>query len=225
VTSFPLTDAPYKYRPLKKGMSGWDVYALQSALIGAGLYRKTDGSPRALDGLFGDGTHEAVRDWQTASALTVDGIAGIVTQRTLAIKDMAAISKKYSLPSGALKGQVEAESAFQLGNHSVKYSIPVSPSYAWDAGVTQRSSRYTPLDEGFHAPRSLEVLGKQIRAKYNEYKALGVVKNERRLWELAQGSWNAPAWTDRLARGGTLPAANKEWIEDYIDRVTVYLVV
>jgi peptidoglycan hydrolase-like protein with peptidoglycan-binding domain len=172
-----------------------------------------------LDGVFGGMTDAAVRDYQHAMALTVDGIAGIATQRSLAIREAANVTRHFQLPQGALKGQIEAESAFILGNHSPQYNG------FYDTGIAQRSSQYTPFIEGFHVIKSLDALGSRLRMNYNRYKSFGKITNERRLWELAQGSWNAPSWTDTLAKGGTLSPANRQWIEDYIDRVTVYLVV
>jgi hypothetical protein len=91
--------------------------------------------------------------------------------------------------------------------------------------VTQRNSAFAPFDDGFDAPKSLDFLGGHIRSKYNEYKGYGVITSERRLWELAQGSWNRPAWTDRLAKGLSLTKSQSDWIEGYIDRVSAYLVV
>ena len=215
MTSFPLDSAGYTYRPLKKGQQGWDIYALQSALKGAGFY-----TTYAVDGYAGAITDKAIRDYQAASGLTVDGIAGIVTQRSLALRDMYAANVKYKLPQGALKGQIESESGYILGNHSPRYE-----NGSFDVGVTQRNTAYVSLDTGFDAPDSLDFLGAHIRRKYNEYKSYGVITSERRLWELAQGSWNRPAWTDRLAKGLSLTQSQSTWIEGYIDRVSAYLVV
>lgn len=212
--SYPLNEKGYQYRPLKQGQRGWDVYALQTALADAGFPLGD------FDGIFGPATHRAVCGYQESRALTSDGIAGTVTQRSLALREAWNAQRKYKLPSGSMKGQVEAESAFLLGNHS-----PVYGEGWYDVGVTQRATRYTAIGVGFNSPASLEALAKQVRTNYDLYKSYGKVTNERRLWELAMGSWNAPAWTNTLAKGGTLKPEQKAWIEDYVDRVTVYLSV
>ncbi len=56
---------------------GDDVLALQTALAQLGLYTGE------LDGIFGRGTLKAVKDFQKAQSLTVDGLAGTQTQARL----------------------------------------------------------------------------------------------------------------------------------------------
>jgi peptidoglycan DL-endopeptidase CwlO len=63
-------------RTLRKGMSGADVKSLQNMLI------VNDYSIRA-DGKFGDSTEAALKKYQTASGLKVDGIAGPATIRRM----------------------------------------------------------------------------------------------------------------------------------------------
>lgn len=55
---------------LKRGMSGTDVKALQAALTKVGF------TPGAADGDFGAATEQAVKAFQQAKGLQVDGIAG-----------------------------------------------------------------------------------------------------------------------------------------------------
>ena len=59
-------------RNLKKGYKGDDVKAMQSALISAGFSCGSCGA----DGDFGSGTEKAVKAFQKAKGLSVDGIAG-----------------------------------------------------------------------------------------------------------------------------------------------------
>lgn len=59
-------------RNLKKGHKGDDVKAMQSALISAGFSCGSCGA----DGDFGSGTEKAVKAFQKAKGLSVDGIAG-----------------------------------------------------------------------------------------------------------------------------------------------------
>ena len=58
---------------LRYNQRGDEVKALQSALYQLGFYKKT------LDGVYGSGTRTAVRDFQKATGLSVDGVAGPVT--------------------------------------------------------------------------------------------------------------------------------------------------
>lgn len=209
----PLTTTAYRYRPLKQGLKGWDVWALQTALQGDGRYSG------ALDGDFGPITDRAVRALQTAAAITVDGIAGVQTQRVLATRLLKAAAAATGGPYALLLGVVEYESAFLFGNHSPAYGE--APWF--DVGIAQMATRYYPIEDGFHAVRALHELGTRVATKRIEYSRLNVVRDPARILALAGGSWNAPAWTDRLARGGALSQSQSEWIENYIKRVTVYL--
>lgn len=71
------TPAPGSYTVLKEGDSGTYVYDMQERLYALGYYTGR------IDGRFGAGTTAAVRAFQQASGLTVDGVAGASTQRTL----------------------------------------------------------------------------------------------------------------------------------------------
>ena len=65
------------YTTLKKGDTGNDVVLLQQALAQLGLLTS------AADGIYGTGTMTAVRKFQQANGLDVDGIAGAKTQEVL----------------------------------------------------------------------------------------------------------------------------------------------
>lgn len=62
-------------RTLRKGMKGEDVKQLQEALINLGY----DLGKNGADGDFGSATYSAVRAFQKAKGLIVDGIAGKAT--------------------------------------------------------------------------------------------------------------------------------------------------
>lgn len=212
--NYTLNAQGYRYRPLKSGDKGYDVYALQTALFSVGH------SPGGFDGDFGPRTNSATKDFQERLGLKPDGIAGVVTQRTATLQMIWPVQKAKQTPPGLLRGQIEAESAFILGNHSPRYD-----DGEFDVGVTQRNTNYVTYIDGFDAHGSILALGNKLATKYAEYKRYGKVTNERRLWELAAGSWNAPAWTDRLAQGRTLTTSQSQWIESYISRVSVYMIV
>lgn len=78
----PTPAAPYSgvtinLRELSKGSEGEDVRALQILLNGRGHNCGT------VDGIFGSKTDSAVREYQKAKKLTVDGIAGAATMKSL----------------------------------------------------------------------------------------------------------------------------------------------
>jgi hypothetical protein len=60
-------------RPMRRGHRGWDVAALQFLLSERGF------GPGGFDGGFGPNTENAVRRFQAASHLQVDGVAGPAT--------------------------------------------------------------------------------------------------------------------------------------------------
>ena len=66
-------------KTLKKGCAGKQVKTLQSLLIGYGYSCGKYGA----DGEFGSGTDSALRKYQKANGLTVDGVAGPKTWATL----------------------------------------------------------------------------------------------------------------------------------------------
>ena len=68
---------PSKFRTLKRGSSGQDVYMLQMRLRELGFYNGT------VSGGYYGGTIEAVKAFQQAAGLKVDGIAGKQTQSAL----------------------------------------------------------------------------------------------------------------------------------------------
>ena len=70
-------DTQTKSSTLKVGSEGSDVKRLQQRLKDLGYYTGS------VDGKFGQGTEQAVRDFQAAHKLTVDGKAGKSTQTTL----------------------------------------------------------------------------------------------------------------------------------------------
>lgn len=77
------------YTLLRSGSTGEDVKKLQNALIGAGY----DVGKSGADGIYGANTESAVRKYQQANGLSVDGIAGELT-----------LGKLYAPPSASVNG-------------------------------------------------------------------------------------------------------------------------
>lgn len=73
------TETALGNRLLKNGVSGSDVKALQEALLQLGY----DLSRYGADGKFGSETEEAVKAFQTAEGLEIDGIYGELTHAAL----------------------------------------------------------------------------------------------------------------------------------------------
>src|SRR6266478_1761939 len=62
---------------LKRGSTGPEVTALQQRLQDLGF------DPNGIDGIFGPGTESAVKAFQQAKGLSVDGIVGPITRTAL----------------------------------------------------------------------------------------------------------------------------------------------
>lgn len=214
--TFNLRQSHYRYRPLRKNHTGWDVYALQSGLHGCGF-------GVAVDGLFGDGTDSAVRHFQTGEGLAIDGIAGILTQRAISVELGQAAELRHGLMINHMKGHLESECGFQLGNYTAPYVNATRDMGAsqWNLPVTEENCR-----KAFDTTAVIERLAAFIRTRYDGYWRGGnnpFVKTRRRAWELAAAAWNRPAWTDKLARGEQLTPEQAEWVAGYIARTTVYV--
>jgi peptidoglycan hydrolase-like protein with peptidoglycan-binding domain len=82
-------------RPMREGKRGWDVAALQFLLHERGF------EPGGFDGGFGPNTESAVRRYQSAAGLAVDGIAGPSTVN--ALRSGRAISTGPSGPLGPVR--------------------------------------------------------------------------------------------------------------------------
>lgn len=68
---------------LKKGAKGDEVKALQALLIGYGFKMENNGKTYGVDGSFGTATENAVKAYQKAKGLTVDGKCGQQTWTSL----------------------------------------------------------------------------------------------------------------------------------------------
>lgn len=224
--SFPF-EVEYDYRPLKDGLSGWDVYALQTALREVGHHILADGH-------FGAKTGDAVELWQEGKQLDVDRIAGNVTQRSLVLAVGEGIRRQYRLPIKQIMGSCEKETGFIVGEYTEQYT-----NGSRDMGVIQLNdlAKQVEPEQAFSVPFALDFFARTLRTNHDRYLVAPLRPNTKRVsnalaWQYAAGSWNRPAHTAYLAgmRGDdavapssrTLTAAQREWIEGYIDRVCTY---
>ena len=94
VSSYVKTSSPDVYsRVLKKGLKGDDVKYIQQKL-------KDLGYSVSVDGDFGNGTLNAVRQFQTDNGMTADGVCGPATWKKIAASQAKAISAAQSGKSG-----------------------------------------------------------------------------------------------------------------------------
>lgn len=179
-----------RYRTLKltePRMKGEDVFAFQTAAKALSV------DPGPTDGILGPQTAAAIRGVQSKLSITVDGLAGGHTQGAIC----RFLAAAYSLPRGLLLGQLAAESGHRLGNYSPEHSHSAPGGPYYDAGVAQRNTRYTSPREAFDVPASIAKLADVLRVHYDKYEG---VPTTRRRWELATGTWNAPAYAHWIAR-------------------------
>jgi len=119
-------------RPMRVGRRGWDVAALQFLLHQRGY------GPGGFDGGFGPRTASAVRRFQRAAGLVVDGIAGPTTLRALRRKRLVAG------PTGPVRFLRPVRG-------------PITDGFGWVAG-----RRHTGLDFPAPAGRSVGAAGRGV---------------------------------------------------------------
>lgn len=207
----------WRYRTLRlidPPMQGEDVYALQ---IGLNAVRDFT-VPVVPDGILGLKTSKAIVAVQKFLKIVADGYAGQQTQRAIALRIGKAAKKEFPLPAGLPGGQIGHESSFLLGNYS-----PQRSDGSYDAGVVQRNISYHDPMDAFDPVSSIRLLCSHV---FNNYQKYSSVENEKRRWELAVGSWNAPYYTNYLA--GVKPYAIPgptalQKLEEYIASATAYM--
>lgn len=99
-------------RPVKFGMNGDEVQAIQRMLTNAGFY---DGE---IDGVFGNQTLQAVQEFQRSNGLVADGIVGVQTFQYLS---RASVSPEPGRRGRALSVIASAYTAQDDGNSSYTY--------------------------------------------------------------------------------------------------------
>ena len=105
------------YTELRKGASGNNVSAMQTALANAGYSVNASGS-------FDDATEAALRNYQQANGLTVDGIAGDQTLSKLYGTGNQTDTTGYTPSAAVTQAQkyLESVQANKLGSYQSKYT-------------------------------------------------------------------------------------------------------
>lgn len=190
----------------KKDDKGWGVWALQQALTSLG---RTPG----VDGWFGDKTHTAVSNYQSANGLYVDGVAGPKTQASI----LTNITKKVAtehLPDGLVQGITQAESGRLI--FAVNSSVPGGV----DLGYTQRRVYEPYEDQAFidalDSLKQVKRLVDELSSKFSLFMTRDYVEDRNDTveyaWRLAALNHNWPYGADRLSKGYTLSNTAATWV-------------
>lgn len=201
-----LPSEPNRSTPvsLRRGDTGWPVYALQRGLS------------IEADGIFGPATETAVFEYQRLVKLGADGIAGPMTQATIARSvDSATHAAHPSLPAGLLRGFAEVEGGNNLG--AVNWSV----AGGVDCGIVQIRVYGPPYDLGamrsaYTPAAAMERVAADFLARADQYRALAYASTHS--WEFTKRcaalAWNWPFAAEAYARNGRLPDPDRvaTWI-------------
>jgi Putative peptidoglycan binding domain len=166
------------------------------------------------DGVFGQGTEDAVKQWQEAVSLSADGVFGPKSQARFLRSIVIRTDAGTKVPRGLVEGICEGES----GNYIAAVNVQVAGGT--DCGYTQRRV-YEPYDEAAvqRAFDSLYQVNLLVRNLYNRYQLYitkaAVTKrsdDEEYAWRLATLYHNWPYAADRLANGYTLSNQTASWV-------------
>lgn len=132
---------------LRRGSTGSTVSQLQTKLRSMGYYSGN------IDGIYGSATETAVRNFQRAGGLTVDGIAGAATLKALGISDGGAAGATGS-EVALLARLISAEARGEPYNGQVAVGAVVlnrmrHPSFPNTmSGVIYQSGAFSCMDDG-----------------------------------------------------------------------------
>ena len=117
----------YESTTLYNGSKGEDVRELQQALIDLGYLKGT------ADGIFGNKTEIAVRKFQKANKLSVDGLAGLTTRELILKKSQSkkVVSTTAPAPGTAAPATPAPDTSVQaVSNETVSTAKPAAASSA-----------------------------------------------------------------------------------------------
>lgn len=157
------------YTTLKSGSKGDDVKKLQQSLIDAGYNVGSAGA----DGIYGKNTAAAVKAYQQANGLTVDGIAGNQTLGTLYGGSTATTTPSATTPqqSNTYKFEEFTYDPFETSDTYKNYSNTLDEMMT-SGKPTQQESAYKPLlDEALNKYLNREDFSYDLNADalYQQY--------------------------------------------------------
>lgn len=219
------------FSSIKKGETGWRVYALQKGL------RVTP------DGAFGPVTENAVQSFQSSHKLVSDGIVGPATQAALLrTAETAVHSELPRLPVGVLLGFSISEGAGILA--ATNWYTPSGGKPGVDCGPVQWRQLGPPfvendLRKAFDSVASFRYAGQILLQRIDDYRKRRPSLSDSLLLRLALLAHNAPFLSEQYVNLGHLETPNAEakwtqrpegghythaeWMQVYPNRILEYV--
>lgn len=155
-TSASYTDTTAEKTYLCKGDSGSAVKTLQENLISLGYSCESAGA----DGEFGDKTDAAVRAFQKANGLTVDGLAGEKTQAK--IQELLEAKEPAKVESDAIKCYVQS-GAYKSKENAQK-QVDKLKKAGFDAIIKTASGMYCVQTGAFKSRENAQAMVEKLKA-------------------------------------------------------------
>lgn len=182
-------------RAFKRGMTGWDVGALQVGLNSL----RPERAELTIDGDFGELTQRRVVAEQKAYGLEQDGVAGLMTQRAMLLDIARQAQVSFNVIPGLLKGLIEGEAGYMLAATTALYGNGTR-----DLGAVQRN---TLMDEqpavraAFFIRDQIIKTARDIRNQHDAYVGDRGIPTDRKAWETAILYHNWQAAATQIAAG------------------------
>lgn len=190
--SLPIVPPAGQSPVIRRGQTGWPVYALQDALsaVGPALVR---------DGVFGSVTEVAVKKFQAIQKLTTDGVAGPITQANLVIVACRAVESSLTdMPKGLIRGVALGEGGLALAPvndngdgvdcGAVQYHVPGPP---FDQAALKAAFSIVSVKRAaqeFMERRDLFLSEAWVRKQPDRYEAAGLVAAFAHNWPTQGGA-------------------------------------
>jgi peptidoglycan hydrolase-like protein with peptidoglycan-binding domain len=178
---------------IKEGMEGWPVWSLQAGL-------RNLGNSVAVDGDFGPQTIVALKNYQGKFALTADGIAGPVTQKSILTQ---LVPGAFGLPDGLIMGFCASEGGWLFA------AVNWGTLGGVDCGIIQRRvyerdyENFSVISRAFDSSYQMLALAKALHEQRDLYATRPAVnKNKTLLWRLAALYHNYPLAADTISKVG-----------------------
>jgi peptidoglycan hydrolase-like protein with peptidoglycan-binding domain len=203
---------PFTKYTFQKGDTHQGVWAIQRGLNSLQWLP----SPLIEDGVYGQGTVDAVARWQKAVELTADGVFGPASQKRFLRSIIVRTNAGSQLPAGLVEGISEGESGSFIA------AVNTTVDGGVDCGYTQRRV-YEPYEEAavkraFDSLYQLNLLVTTLVNNYTSFynkEAVATRKDRAEYaWRLATLNHNWPYGADRLANGYQLSTKAAPWVPD-----------